>query len=645
MDPDEAFFEKVNPALRSFYDAPEVLTNDEPAKLNSLLPEPRYRDEAFIAEGAMKEVYAITDTHSDRRVAIARLKKSLISSEQIESFVREAQLTALLQHPNIIRLYDVGVEKGRPWFTMELISGQSLQDLIDEWSGGAEPWLLNQKLDLFIKVCDAVAYAHAQEVLHLDIKPSNIRLGHYGEVLLCDWGLSHQLSCQLTGMMTDLKNAQTLHGYLKGTPGYMAPEQATEGYVKHPTSDVFGLGALLYCLLTNRPPFAGDDVAEVLESTRGGKFSSPSLHSIIPSGLFAAIDKSLAVRMEDRYSRVAELRDEVQRFREGFATSAEEASLWKQVRLFYQRNRVLCSTVLFFSLVLVGVSIWFIQSLTVSERQALNAKDDAQKALVRVKQEKRETLLVNRQLSQVLIMQNRVNLDDFNFDQALKQVSEAVERDPENMEALMQKGFNHFIRQEFSQARECFGRSGQSEEEDLYRLSVKYAKGKKPVTATTMVKLLAELPSKRTQLRLYILKYDSRTNPSLSEHSKLVKHMIEARNQLKNIQFKYDERERSLDLSGNKKVVTLRSAPVRFIKDFCLLQGLKLWKLDLSGTRIAELSQLSGLKLRELNLRGTSVRDLRPLLAMTSLQSVTLSPQQRHLIGKKAWPFVIVVEK
>jgi len=171
-------------SLTDFYDA-ELTALDH-------LREPRYIDHKLIGKGAFKEVYQVLDTHCSREVAYSVLKKEVMTPEGVIDFIREIQITSGFEHPNIIRIYDIGITDGDPWFTMELSNGGTLTDLL----GNGDDHSLSKKLDLFIQLCDAVQYAHEHDVVHLDLKPDNVNIDKRGQVLLADWGIASSL-CKL----------------------------------------------------------------------------------------------------------------------------------------------------------------------------------------------------------------------------------------------------------------------------------------------------------------------------------------------------------------------------------------------------------------------------------------------------------------
>ena len=150
--------------------------------------EKRYEDLELIAVGGMKRIFKALDRQGNRHVAMARLHEEA-SDLLFDPFIREAQLTALLDHPNIISVHDVGVDStGQPYFTMDLKVGDGLDVVLQK--AESDDGQLADRLDIFIKVCDAITYAHSRNVIHLDLKPANIQVGGFGEVLVCDWGLA-----------------------------------------------------------------------------------------------------------------------------------------------------------------------------------------------------------------------------------------------------------------------------------------------------------------------------------------------------------------------------------------------------------------------------------------------------------------------
>ncbi len=275
------------------------------------------RDEELNREVALKQ---ILDRHADDPVSRNR-------------FLLEAEITGSLEHPGIVPVYSMGRdERGRPYYAMRFIRGDNLQETIRGFhaegtsrSPGERALALQKLLRRFLDVCNAIGYAHSRGVLHRDIKPSNIVVGHHGETLVVDWGLAKAFGAadfvpafaaqQLTPSPLS-GSAETLPGSALGTPAYMSPEQARGASTAvGPRSDVYSLGATLYCLLTGMPPFEGDDVGAVLRQVQAGEFPPPrAVQPSVDRALEAVCLKAMATRPDDRYSTPQELAQDIERW-------------------------------------------------------------------------------------------------------------------------------------------------------------------------------------------------------------------------------------------------------------------------------------------------------------------------------------------
>ena len=253
-------------------------------------------------------------------------------------FLREAEITGGLEHPSIVPVYGLGhYADGRPYYAMRFIRGDSLEEAVENYhdlralksNPGELAVELRKLLARFLDVCNAIAYAHSRGVLHRDLKPSNIMLGKYGETLVVDWGLAKALhqpefeseaSEELLQPISGSGSTPTQMGSALGTPQYMSPEQAAGRWdLMGPATDVYGLGATLYCLLTGRPPIDGDDAGgvlqRVLQKVQQGKFLPPrAVNSQIARPLEAICLKAMALKPEQRYSSPRELADDVERW-------------------------------------------------------------------------------------------------------------------------------------------------------------------------------------------------------------------------------------------------------------------------------------------------------------------------------------------
>jgi serine/threonine-protein kinase len=340
----------------------------------------RFRDYELVGKGAVKEVYKTFNNHTKRWIAMARLRADR-GPEFYDLFVHEAWLTASLSHPNIITIHDAGVDAdGRPFFTMDLKGDSSLADRVS----GPDAAGRHELLEIFLKVCDAVSYAHSMGIVHLDLKPENIQADAFGEVLVCDWGLAKRIGEMeegeylLPAALRPLDN-MTLMGQIKGSLGFMAPEQVVAGASKDPRSDIFALGCILHLILTGHPPFEGSEDV-VLESTRNAAFVPPRTcypDRHIPEALEAVVLKAMARLPEDRYATAQALRDDISNFLGGYSTLAEKPGFFREARLFLRRNRV-AATITFLAIVALSViSVLFIQGINRQQERAAQFASEA----------------------------------------------------------------------------------------------------------------------------------------------------------------------------------------------------------------------------------------------------------------------------
>lgn len=304
----------------------------------------RYEIKDLVGEGAVKQVFNCYDRATRRHVAYATAKEGF-ESIHIDSIIHEAWLTSSLAHPNIINVHDTGVNSSRvPYFTMELKNNTTLKDRVEQRCE------LQQLLEIFQKISLAIAYAHSQNIIHLDLKPENIQCGEYGEVLVCDWGLGKSIDDW--GILKPSYKSQsfehlaeselmTLHGQIRGSLGYMAPEQVHGLVEKDHRTDIFSLGAILYFILTGQAPFTGTK-EEVLSKTKSATVTFPLTgltRQKIPKSLSAIALKAMQPQSNDRYQSVEELHQDIQNFLAGYPVNAEPPSMVKATKLFLRRNQ------------------------------------------------------------------------------------------------------------------------------------------------------------------------------------------------------------------------------------------------------------------------------------------------------------------
>ena len=308
-------------------------------------PQERYHFIRSIGFGGMKGVLLVRDRDTDREVAMAIMPDFRDRPRQdLERFVSEALLTARLEHPNIVPVHDIGVDSsGSPFFTMKYLRGQSLAQLIMRLRDGDPPmvekYTIYRRLQIFLRVCNAVDFAHSRRCCHLDIKPANVNIGDFGEVVVLDWGLASPLDDKGIALLAGDRRA-------KGTPGYMPPEflSPETANMVGVASDIYLLGGVLYALLSLSSPLANRDQEEKLRCTAAGEIPPPSQVAPVgwhvPASLEAVCLKAMAHRPVDRYRNVTELRQEIIAFMSGYAPQAEHASPLRRTALFLMRNRL-----------------------------------------------------------------------------------------------------------------------------------------------------------------------------------------------------------------------------------------------------------------------------------------------------------------
>lgn len=273
---------------------------------------------AELGRGGMGRIHPATDRNLLRHVALKRLDKDLAKEPFYSGgFIAEAQITGQLEHPNIIPVHELAISPdGVPYFTMKLIRGADLHRWLGDRSrppGSTER--LQEGLELFLKVCDALAYAHHRGVIHRDIKPENIMVADFGQVYLMDWGLARLIGTNSGCAALDAPGAV-------GTSAYMAPEQAAG----HPLelderADVFGMGAVLYEIVSGHTPY-GDtfDPDEALRRAAEGEVIPIDLATEnigVSRRIRAIIDKAVAPKKEDRYQSILDLQADVRSFLRG----------------------------------------------------------------------------------------------------------------------------------------------------------------------------------------------------------------------------------------------------------------------------------------------------------------------------------------
>jgi tRNA A-37 threonylcarbamoyl transferase component Bud32 len=297
----------------------------------------RFRPSRFLARGGLGAVYVARDRELGRRVALKTMRADRSTEAARLRFEREAAITGRLEHPGVVPVYGRGVDnRGQPYYAMRFIAGENLRQAVETYRSSAEVRPAGERartmhglVTRFAAACQTIAYAHSRGVIHRDLKPDNIMLGPYGETLVVDWGLARLMAGATADESaaadeTPADESLTRSGAALGTPAYMSPEQASGNTSAVGTaSDIFGLGATLYFVLTGRGPYRG---ATALEDAIAGRFPRPSAISPgVPKALEAVALKAMARDPSDRYPNAAALAADLESWLAG-----ERVTAWRE---------------------------------------------------------------------------------------------------------------------------------------------------------------------------------------------------------------------------------------------------------------------------------------------------------------------------
>ena len=394
-----------------------------------------------LARGGMGAILKVWDEDLRRNLAMKvvlgnsqtdRIDRSPdVGAEKLSRFLEEAQITGQLDHPGIVPVHDLGLDaQGRVYFTMPLIKGRDLKQIFELVREGREGWTRSRALGIFLKICEAMAFAHSKGVIHRDLKPSNIMVGRFGETYVMDWGLAKVLGREderdlrprsrepesavpeqpsaVSLVRTDRRDEAeidpespviTMDGDVVGTPAYMSPEQA-QGRTEDvgPRSDVYSVGAMLYHMLSGQMPYVapGERVSPytVLNAARTGP--PRPLHQIDPilaPELVAICEKAMARSHEDRYPGMHAMAEDLSAFVEGRVVTAYETGRLARFRKWIVRNRGLAAFV-GLSLLLAFGGLSGVLMVQVQARvQAESSKKEVEAALARAQENEQTAVL------------------------------------------------------------------------------------------------------------------------------------------------------------------------------------------------------------------------------------------------------------
>ena len=322
----------------------------------------------------MGVVYAARQVSLNRPVALKMIKAGVLADDdQLLRFQNEAEAVALLDHPGIVPVYEVGEHDGQRYFSMKLIEGGSLADRLASFKDD-----LRAAVTLMIETAEAVQHAHIRGILHRDLKPANILIDTQGHPHITDFGLAKRIE-------SDVELTQS--GAILGTPAYMSPEQAvgTRGSITTAT-DVYGLGAILYALLTGKAPFGGDSLMETLDSVRSRPPETPGkFNDQVPHDLELICLKCLEKNPLERYPTAGALADDLRRFAAGEPVSVRAAGAFERAAKWARRKPTLAAAYLLGLLTLLfgglgGAAVWQWQAAERERKVATAAKATAEKA-------------------------------------------------------------------------------------------------------------------------------------------------------------------------------------------------------------------------------------------------------------------------
>ncbi len=447
----------------------------------------RYPVTGQLGAGGMGQILQVWDENLGREMA-AKVIKGRTDPLVLDKFIREAQITGQLEHPNIVPTHELGLTPDqRIYFTMKRVQGEDLATMLDDEretvgamlqdKDGPRPSSrrlvadiatvrrrsLSEMLQIFLKVCDAVCFAHSKGVIHRDLKPANIMVGQFGEVQVMDWGLASQLgqpdpvaaACTLDlggGPLAELARRgaagqplTTLDGTVVGTPHYMPPEQARgEISALDRRADVYALGAILYQMLTLELPFEGSSAWDVLLQVAQGQLIAPTERTPgreIPRDLEAVVLKAMAARPSQRYDTVERLKRDIEAYLEGRLLQAAEYSTWQVVTKWAARHKpavIAAAVILLTLLVTLGGTSWQWRRAE-AELSKRVAAEEVRKAM-EIYDRKGDLDKVNQYLTQaeqalpdhhgLLRLRGRIALDQKKWSQARGLLDRALTRQP-----------------------------------------------------------------------------------------------------------------------------------------------------------------------------------------------------------------------
>ncbi len=374
----------------------------------------RYEFQGEVDRGGMGAILKIHDRHLNRRLAMKVLLDREPPQDEFEEklahqllgrFLEEAQVTSQLDHPGVVPVHELGLDQnGKAFFTMRLIRGRTAGAVFREVHDGGDDWTVTRALEVILKVCDTIAFAHSKGILHRDLKPENVMVGRFGEVYVMDWGLAKVLGqpdprdlriqpedASAISLVDSARGRDaheeagssvvSMDGQKLGTPSYMSPEQARSEDLD-PRTDVYSIGAMLYELLAGRAPYTTPGVRKyayrILEDVADGPPKRiEDIERDVPAELVAIVERAMERDREQRYGNVTALASDLRAYLDQRAVQAHRTGAVVELKLWVRRNKPLAASLAAAVLAIVVGMIAFGLKTREANAATLEAKTQA----------------------------------------------------------------------------------------------------------------------------------------------------------------------------------------------------------------------------------------------------------------------------
>jgi len=609
----------------------------------------KYVVDGELGRGGMGAVLRVADRDLHRDVAMKVLLNDQGERDR-RRFIEEAQISGQLEHPNIVPVHDIGLDgNGRLFFTMKLVRGQSLSDILDlvrRNAPEAASYSRFRLLRIFIQICNAVAFAHSRGVVHRDLKPGNVMLGDFGEVLVADWGLARVLpperrSAARTAAMAGIKTAplmpvddpgptpptgeledledrlatvvqsfrsgkETVQGTVEGTPVYMPPEQARGDLEQiDERSDIYALGAILYEILTSSPPVWGRTIDEVLDNVVNHRITPPGARAPdrdVPLDLSAITLKALSAERQHRYQTAVGLRQDIEAHLEHRAVSARDDSAFEMVGKLLKRNRGSALVALVSIAILAVVLVVTFRTIRHERDSARTRGQQLAESLDKLDQERLGREAEQKLAAPALVAKARQHAAAKEWPEAAQNVDLALRYDTTLSAALLLRGQLLVHERQWTQAMRTLAdylelNPTDEDARQLAGLCDKAATAESSAIVTAIADRLVRMGMGPVAEDLFARGQDR----------------VEVyRKQLELAYPGCTQRGFWSDKDGMLYLDGLRDR--QDVSDLAPLTGMPIVRLRLPRTKVIDLAPLRGMPLTDLDLAGTLVRDLSPLI-------------------------------